>query len=197
MQLITLLFPFTVHKFIYPPVSKVHAGSFRVSVTIHRTLTWTTGTLTCVRNHCNECVYARGLGTPSTSQHILDTKKPIFFVLLTGLEPQSYGSRCCCWSGLSSDSQKWYLESMYLYIFRPDITVMVGWALKINYLSIYLYIYMYSLWRFPVMHNNTNSCHLLICKVGTPVSEIQVMYLYSLCSVLVTNNKNKSTVTRR
>ena len=26
-------------------------------------------------------------------------------------------------------------------MFRPDITVMVGWALKINYLSIYLSIY--------------------------------------------------------
>ena len=30
----------------------VHAGSFRVSV-IHRTLTWTTGYLTCVRDHSN------------------------------------------------------------------------------------------------------------------------------------------------
>ena len=33
--------------YIYPPVSEVHAGPFRVSV-IHRTLTWTTRSLTCV-----------------------------------------------------------------------------------------------------------------------------------------------------
>ena len=39
-QTITLLFTVTVHKYIYRPVSKVHAGSLRVSV-IHRTLTWT------------------------------------------------------------------------------------------------------------------------------------------------------------
>ena len=58
MQTITLLFIFTVQKHIYPPVGKVHAGSFRVSVS-HRTLqdmdyrifnvrTWS---LFCVRIH--------------------------------------------------------------------------------------------------------------------------------------------------
>ena len=31
VQIITLLFTFTVQKYIYPPVSKVHAGSFLVS----------------------------------------------------------------------------------------------------------------------------------------------------------------------
>ena len=36
VQIITLLFTFTVHKYMYPSVSKVHAGSFRVSV-IHYT----------------------------------------------------------------------------------------------------------------------------------------------------------------
>ena len=46
VQIITLLFPFTVQKYIYPAVSKVHAWSFRVSV-IHRT----TGFLTCVRDY--------------------------------------------------------------------------------------------------------------------------------------------------
>ena len=35
---------------------KVHAGSFRVSI-IHRTLTWSTGSLTCVRDHSYACVY--------------------------------------------------------------------------------------------------------------------------------------------
>ena len=57
VQIITLLFPSTVQKYIYSPVSKVHAGSYRVSV-IHRTLTWTTGSLTCVRYY--ESAYTRG-----------------------------------------------------------------------------------------------------------------------------------------
>ena len=51
LQIITLLFTVTARyrsTFILP-VSKVHAGSFRVYV-IHRTLTWTTGSLTCVRD---------------------------------------------------------------------------------------------------------------------------------------------------
>ena len=38
------------------PVLQVHAGSFRVSV-IHQTLTWTTGILTCVRDHSYACIY--------------------------------------------------------------------------------------------------------------------------------------------
>ena len=47
VQIISLLFPFTVQKYMYLPVSKMHAGSFRVSV-IHRILTWTIRSLTCV-----------------------------------------------------------------------------------------------------------------------------------------------------
>ena len=43
---------------------------FLVSVT-HRTLTWTAGSLTCVRSYA--CVYARGWGTPTTSQHSILT----------------------------------------------------------------------------------------------------------------------------
>ena len=74
MQIITLLFSFTVHKYIYPPVSKVHAGSFCVSI-IHRTLTWTIGSLTCVRDYSYACVYTQGLGTPTASQHIFDSEK--------------------------------------------------------------------------------------------------------------------------
>ena len=49
----------------------VHAGSFRVSV-IQRTLTWTTGSLSCVH------LYTRGgwAHTPTSSQHnILDYEK--------------------------------------------------------------------------------------------------------------------------
>ena len=71
----TLLFIFTVQKYIYPSVSKVHAGYFLVCV-IHRTLTATAGSLTCVREHVYACVYTWGLGTPTASQHIIfDSEK--------------------------------------------------------------------------------------------------------------------------
>ena len=52
------------------PVLQMHAWSFRVSV-IYRTLTWATGSLTCVRDHSYACVYIYtwGLGTPTVSQH--------------------------------------------------------------------------------------------------------------------------------
>ena len=57
------------------PVLQVYAGSFRVSV-IHRTPTWTTGSLTCVRDHSHTCVYTRGLGTQTACHHnIFDSEK--------------------------------------------------------------------------------------------------------------------------
>ena len=50
-------------------VLQVHAGSFPVSV-IHRTLTWTTGSVSCVRDHSYVCVNTRGLGhTDGESAH--------------------------------------------------------------------------------------------------------------------------------
>ena len=55
----TLLFKFTVPKHIYPSISKVHAGSFRVSV-IHQTLTWTAGSITCVHDYSYACIYTQG-----------------------------------------------------------------------------------------------------------------------------------------
>ena len=83
-------------------VQHVHAGSFHV---IHRTLTWTTGSLMCVHNHSYLCIYTRGLGTP-TSQHIFDSwgggggggggDSHIFHVLLTGFKPQVLGSQVRC-----------------------------------------------------------------------------------------------------
>ena len=75
VQIFTLLFPFGVQKYIYHPVSKVHAGSFCVSL-IHQTLTWTTRSLTCVHDHSCARVYTWGLGTPTASQHnIFDSEK--------------------------------------------------------------------------------------------------------------------------
>ena len=47
---------------------QVHAGYFRVSK-IHRTLTWTTGSLTCVCYYSYASIYTRGLGTPTARQH--------------------------------------------------------------------------------------------------------------------------------
>ena len=57
---------------------------FPVSI-IHRTLTWTTGSLTCVRSYV--CVYTQGWGTPTTSQqNILTLKNSYKFVLCSGRE---------------------------------------------------------------------------------------------------------------
>ena len=47
-----------------PTTVQMHAGYFIVSV-IYRTLIWTTGFLTCVRDHSYACVYTQGLGIPS------------------------------------------------------------------------------------------------------------------------------------
>ena len=72
---VTLLFLVTVRKYIYPSVSKVRAGSFRVSV-IHLTRTWTTGSLTCVCDHSYVCVYTQELGESAfltrKNTHIFD-----------------------------------------------------------------------------------------------------------------------------
>ena len=59
-------------------------GLFVFFVT-HRTLTWITGSLKCVRDHSHACVYTFGLGTPTASQHnIFDSEKlEDFLVLLT------------------------------------------------------------------------------------------------------------------
>ena len=89
VRIIALLFTLTVHKYIYPPVSKVHSGSFRVSV-IHRILTWTAGSFMCVCDHSYACVYTQGFGTLTVSQlNIFDLKKLTnLLVPLTVFEPQ-------------------------------------------------------------------------------------------------------------
>ena len=56
------------------PVFSLCVQCFRVSV-IHRTLTWTTGSLMCVSDHSYACVYTRVLGTPTTIQHNSLTRK--------------------------------------------------------------------------------------------------------------------------
>ena len=70
--------------------NKVHAGSFLVSV-IHQTLTWTTGSLMCVRDHSYVCVYTQGLSNTDSesAQHTLT----IFSCAPFGLELRIFGSR--------------------------------------------------------------------------------------------------------
>ena len=58
--------------FILLSVSAKCMLSLRVAV-IHRTLTWTTGSLTCI--HCDACVYTWEWGTPKMSQHNILTRK--------------------------------------------------------------------------------------------------------------------------
>ena len=77
----------------YPPVTIAHAGSVRVSV-IHRTLTLTTGAVTCVRHHsCDECVYTRGVEhTDSESVlHFWLGTKPSHFVFLCSWRDSNLG----------------------------------------------------------------------------------------------------------
>ena len=96
VQRITLLLTFNVQKYIYPPVSKDHAGSFCVSV-IHRTLTRTTGSLTCMQDHSYACMYIyTGVGrTLTASQHIfyLEKHSQMFLVFLTEFEPWVFRSQ--------------------------------------------------------------------------------------------------------
>ena len=70
---------------MYPSVSEVHAGSFRVSV-IHRTSPKSTRSFLCLRIH------TRAVGTQAATQdNILDSenKSQCFIVILTGLVPRS------------------------------------------------------------------------------------------------------------
>ena len=69
----------------------MHAGSFCVSV-IHPTLTWTTGSLTCVRDHSCVHVYTWGLGTLTAIQHsIFDSEKFTFFFFLCSWQDSNLG----------------------------------------------------------------------------------------------------------
>ena len=76
---------------------KAHAGSFRVCI-IHRTLTWTTGSLACVHLIILTRAYTHGGWTrrQRVSTTFLTRKNsPKFFTcsFFTGFEPQVFGSR--------------------------------------------------------------------------------------------------------
>ena len=68
----------------------MHAQSFCVSV-IHQTLTitWTTGSLTCVRDHSYyACVYTQELGTLTLWRRVSTIFLTVFLVFLTGFKPR-------------------------------------------------------------------------------------------------------------
>ena len=77
------------------PVLQVYAGSFHVSV-IHRTLTWTTGSLTGVRAHSYAMHIHTGVGHTDSKpvQHFWLGKTPTNFSCAPdGIEPRVFRSR--------------------------------------------------------------------------------------------------------
>ena len=78
----------------------VHAGTFCVSV-IHQTLTWTTGSLTCVHDHSCAWVYTHRSWAHwhrVSTTFLTRLEKKVFLVLLTGFEPSSFGSWVWCFA---------------------------------------------------------------------------------------------------
>ena len=74
---------------------KVYAGSGSCFHKPLETLTWTTGSLTCARDHSYAwCIHTGAVGqTDSESAQLFDSEKlKVFLVLLTGFEPSIFGS---------------------------------------------------------------------------------------------------------
>ena len=88
---------------------------------IHRTLTWTTWSLTRVSDHSYAGVYTRGLGTPTT-QHFWPGKlTQCYLVLLTGsgFEPLVFGSR-------AQRSTHWASPSPHCDLCQPIVILHQG-----------------------------------------------------------------------
>ena len=82
----------TINRLIILPLASAY-WVFSFIRNCHRTLTWTSGSLTGIRNHSYACVYTtREVGTPTASQHniiiCLGKNHNCFLVLLTGFEPR-------------------------------------------------------------------------------------------------------------
>ena len=91
---------------------------------IHRTLTWTTGSWTCVRDHSYACIYTRGLDTPTSQHNILTRKNTIFSCALDRVRT----------SGL------WILSPMLYQLSHPTTPICtehVGGALSDTHLQIW------------------------------------------------------------
>ena len=85
---------------------------FCASIT-HQTMTWSTGSLTCIRAQSYACVYAQGLGTPTVSQHNIFTQK------------NSHKLFLCSGQGLNLWSLN--LESM-LYQLSHSVTLLLSFV---------------------------------------------------------------------
>ena len=88
VQTVTLLLSFTVQKYIYPSVIKVHAGFVRDSI-IHRTLTGTAWSLTCVCDHSYVGVYTLGLGSQTSELAHFSLGKTLTIFSCAGDEVQT------------------------------------------------------------------------------------------------------------
>ena len=76
---------------------RVHAGSFHIAV-IHWTVTWTTGSLTCVCDHSYACIYTWGLGTLQTvSQHNISDLENSFNFSCSPEGVQTWVTECWVW----------------------------------------------------------------------------------------------------
>ena len=126
-----------------PSPTCVRAGSCSVSL-IHRMLTWTTGSLTCVRDHSYECVYIHTgvghIGDESAQHFWLGKLSQIVIVLLTGMgfEPPVFGSRVRCSTNWATPSPNlavpkwhWISSSLFFYIAPPWLTG--RWKIKYIY----------------------------------------------------------------
>ena len=101
VQIMTLLFLFTVQKYFF--LSSWQQSACWVFSCVRNPpnsdLTWTAGSLTCVRGHSYACVYTQGLGTPPSSQHIVLYSEQLSFL--------------CPWRGVRTSSL--WISSPTLY----------------------------------------------------------------------------------
>ena len=105
--------------------------SVRVSV-IHRTPTWTTGFVTCVRHHSYACLYTRGLVTPTAASqnNIFDSEK------LTCLCVCSWrGSNWAHWGDRISSPTLYELRHpgiVYAFLGLNELCIFRKWLLDEN-----------------------------------------------------------------
>ena len=110
------------------PVLQVHAGSFRISI-ICRSLTWTTGSFTCVCDHSYACVYTRGVWHTDneSAQHFwLKNSHKFFLCFWRGLKlgfldrvqcstnwpPPLRQPKCECWWLVSAQKDPLLLNNL-------------------------------------------------------------------------------------
>ena len=105
----------TVQKCIYPSVGEVHAGSFRVSI-IHRTLTSTAGSLTCIYMCSLLCLRIHALYKLSLCYPHLPLSTYFNELRL------SFSFCCCCFSVpfFPSRSPVFYYDFLWFILIRQN-----------------------------------------------------------------------------